>query len=374
MPIGLRQTEIELKLLEMRQSLVVRCYRQTGNWSIAEDLAQETILEALRQAHKVKRLAGVEAWIYAICQNICLRWRHKACREQLRHVPVEDSFHSLENPAAEILTNLDRVEITNLLEQAMDTLPPITREVLVQKYVENLRPKEIADRLGLNSGVVNVRMHRGKAMLRHFLLSDDAYMDKLGLTVSEGSEQTNIWCYLCGKSRLQGTVSIVQGMKRVTYECMNGCAQNPVVVAMGWGTKMLGESKGYRRMLDSIIQKSTEMYLLGQKRGYIDCTRCGLPAPLTIDISKPRSRPTAAMFRAPCNCGHIAWQYVSGLSMSFPQVQTFIQKHSRVRRMPAREVVCGGRRALLIRFESVLSSDSCECVIDASTLQLLRSV
>src|SRR5690242_5306995 len=70
-------------LVQERTSLVRFCTYLTGNPSIAEDLAQETLLEAWRNFHKFSASSSqnvdeqqthLHQWLFAIARNVCLRW------------------------------------------------------------------------------------------------------------------------------------------------------------------------------------------------------------------------------------------------------------------------------------------------------------
>src|SRR5688500_9180837 len=69
---------------EERARLVRLCTRWTGNRDAAEDLAQETLFEAWRQAHKLYAPRGRSAWLAAIARNVCMRWSRKEGREMAR--------------------------------------------------------------------------------------------------------------------------------------------------------------------------------------------------------------------------------------------------------------------------------------------------
>src|SRR3712207_5860250 len=76
---------LEHALQNERGRLVGLCARITGDVDAAEDLAQETLLEAWRNVHKVHDPSGYGAWLSAIARNVCLRWRHKQGRQE-RHL------------------------------------------------------------------------------------------------------------------------------------------------------------------------------------------------------------------------------------------------------------------------------------------------
>src|SRR3954451_22870934 len=67
-----------------RRRLVRLCERLTGDRHAAEDLAQETLLEAWRNAHKLHDPTGADHWLAAIARNVCLRWARSRGREPAR--------------------------------------------------------------------------------------------------------------------------------------------------------------------------------------------------------------------------------------------------------------------------------------------------
>jgi DNA-directed RNA polymerase specialized sigma24 family protein len=69
---------------ERRRRLVRLCATISGDAQAAEDLAQETLLEAWRNAHKLHDPSGADRWVAAIARNVCLRW----ARRRGRDVPV----------------------------------------------------------------------------------------------------------------------------------------------------------------------------------------------------------------------------------------------------------------------------------------------
>jgi RNA polymerase sigma-70 factor (ECF subfamily) len=72
-----------------RRRLVRLCAAMSGDREAAEDLAQETLLEAWRNRHKLRDPAGAERWLSAIARNVCLRWARRRGREASVHAAVE---------------------------------------------------------------------------------------------------------------------------------------------------------------------------------------------------------------------------------------------------------------------------------------------
>src|SRR5579859_7787283 len=84
---------LETSLALERARLVRLCAKITGDCIIAEDLAQETLLEAWRHIDNLRSQEKLPQWLSGIAHNVCLRWARKRGRD----------LHQLAEP----LQNLD---------------------------------------------------------------------------------------------------------------------------------------------------------------------------------------------------------------------------------------------------------------------------
>lgn len=174
-------TEINMSP-EERIRLVRLCAKITGNVDVAEDLAQETLLEVWRYEHTLRDPARRVQWVSGIARNVCLRWLRKR-RHDLSHLAqvqpdqVDQYISSamLEDTLAadfDIEVELERKELITLLDRALALLPLETRTVLIKRYIEESPLAEIAAELSTNVGAVAMRLQRGKLTLRRVLTSD----------------------------------------------------------------------------------------------------------------------------------------------------------------------------------------------------------
>ena len=156
--------------------LVRLCARLAGDASVAEDLAQETLVEAWRQRHKLRQPEGRARWLSAIARHVCRRWLSRQARRQF----------AWDCGAASTGDDLDadllRQERAALLDRALGTLPGATRELLVARYADDASPNDLAGRMGLSEGAVKVAVHR---LRRHFR---DVLVELIGETVSDPAD------------------------------------------------------------------------------------------------------------------------------------------------------------------------------------------
>ncbi len=198
---------------EERARLVHFCARITKNGDVAEDLAQETLLEAWRKEHTLRDAQRRGAWLFGIARNICLRWLCAHGRDTAHilhpHLGQQSVLPDLEDVLVDDLNveiELERKELIELLDRALSQLPVETRTALIQHYVEESPLAEIAAQLGMNASAVAMRLQRGKLVLRRALTKEMGQdMARYGAyATGDDWETTPLWCQSCGQRRLLG--------------------------------------------------------------------------------------------------------------------------------------------------------------------------
>jgi RNA polymerase sigma-70 factor (ECF subfamily) len=156
--------------------------RLTSQPEEAEDVLQETFINACRGAESFEGRSSLGTWLYRIATNTGLM---RLRRRKLDTIPLEPSPgedlqefwpHQFQdwswNPESMVITE----ELHQTMDQAIDTLPPSLRAVFVLRDLEGLSTHEAAEVLGLSPGNVKVRLHRARLMLREYLA---AYFDEV---------------------------------------------------------------------------------------------------------------------------------------------------------------------------------------------------
>lgn len=132
--------------------------------SIAEDLAQETLLTVWRKAAQFDpERASAAAWIFTIARN---RWVDIMRGDQRRgDGRIAEPLGSQTTPEDE----LSKLEVEARLRAALRTLPAEQSEILRLSYFEDRTHAEIAERLQLPLGTVKSRIRLANAHLRSAL-------------------------------------------------------------------------------------------------------------------------------------------------------------------------------------------------------------
>lgn len=139
--------------------IALRILRDTHQ---AEDLVQDSLVDAWRDLRALRDPALFDAWVTRILVRNCHRHAQRT-RSALRLMPF--LREETTNPTTEI-DERDR------LERAFGRLKPDHRLVIVLRHYLDWEPAEIADSLGLAPGTVRSRLHYALAALRAALEAD----------------------------------------------------------------------------------------------------------------------------------------------------------------------------------------------------------
>lgn len=141
-------------------------YRLTGRIEAAEDLTQQTFLQAADKLDSLRDPASARAWLFSILRNAFqMSWRKS------QRLPVESGPVDLDQlPADEDLPDIDGEQ----LQAALNDLSEDHRLILVLFYFDECSYCEIAEQLNLPMGTVMSRLSRAKGQLRARLLASQA--------------------------------------------------------------------------------------------------------------------------------------------------------------------------------------------------------
>jgi RNA polymerase sigma-70 factor (ECF subfamily) len=141
----------------------------TRNEHDAEDVVQEAYLRAFKFIDGY-RDGDARAWILTIVRRSCFTWLARNRPFELVAIDDDEAERRFAatpdtetpDPEAQLLQRLDAATLTSLIE----ALPPLFREVVVLREVEELSYKEIAEILEVPIGTVMSRLARARQRLQ----------------------------------------------------------------------------------------------------------------------------------------------------------------------------------------------------------------
>lgn len=152
----------EMEFARRCEALKPRLYRTAllylGGESQATDAVDEAIYKGFLARKKLRQPEYFTTWLTRILMNVCTA--------ELRRQRREQAVAELPETAQETFDALP-------LRQAVESLPPELRQVIVLRYFTGLTLAETAQALDLPPGTVSTRQRRALALLRLELTDEE---------------------------------------------------------------------------------------------------------------------------------------------------------------------------------------------------------
>ena len=144
-------------------------WRKVNDFHYAEEITQDTFLQAYKKLSTLKNPNQFAGWLYVIANRLCINWlqRHKPAMQSLEDTPVEEIeessyiHHVAEQREAEGTEH--RHEIA---EKLLSKLPESERTVMTLHYLGEMTAKEISKFLGVSVNTITNRLWRARKRLR----------------------------------------------------------------------------------------------------------------------------------------------------------------------------------------------------------------
>lgn len=149
-------------------------YLLLGDAETAEEVAQDSLLRAIRALDSFELGRPFEPWLGRISANCAHDARRRASRYPDQ---FDDDELGLSAGDDDLADEIARNSLSADLEQALAAINPDARAAVVMRHLLDYSPEEIAEIIGVSAGTVRSRIHRGLVALR--------------LALSESKELTN---------------------------------------------------------------------------------------------------------------------------------------------------------------------------------------
>jgi RNA polymerase sigma-70 factor (ECF subfamily) len=150
-----------------------------GNYDVAADLAQETFLRVYRNINRYSNIYQFSTWLYRIATNLAIdEMRYRKRRGQVFYNNVWDSSRTNESDQPEMQISdvrrgprdeFLRKESSQLLGDAIRSLPEKYRTAFIMKEIQELPYETIAQVLKCSPGTIKSRLHRARELLQRKL-------------------------------------------------------------------------------------------------------------------------------------------------------------------------------------------------------------
>lgn len=366
---------------------------------VAEDVVQETLVAAWQNLAHLRSPERFESWLDGICRNMSMRCvrtqsttdlhqrafsslqgEHVSLQPEQEPINASAPFDIVDPQSLDLAEELSRQDLAVLLDRAMGYLPATGRKAVEMHYLADLPQREVASQLGMTINTLEVKLHRARRQLRQVLQHEmRADAEAFGLLHSDelaqqGWRDTRIWCWICGKRRLQGFFEPqpggAVGLRLRCSGCSSVSKDDLINTAAG---VPFARIRSFRPALKRTLQTLPAAYLEGFTAGQQRCYMCGqlatlrgvepevLPAPFytrfNIVFICPTCGPMISSIFSFCLAYSAAFQFVMRRERCILEPETLIDYH--------------GRSAISASVYDLTSTERLTLILHRHTLQLL---
>ena len=144
-------------------------WRKIGDFQDAEEVTQDTFLQAYKKLSTLKNPHQFAGWLYVIANRLCLNWiqKQKSAIQSLEDTPMKEienaSYTHYESERRETAAGEYRLERAKKL---LANLPESERTVVTLYYLGEMTTKEISRFLGVSVNTITSRLQRGRKRLK----------------------------------------------------------------------------------------------------------------------------------------------------------------------------------------------------------------
>lgn len=148
----------ELLVRTYQRMIHALCYRMTGSLDEAEDLVQETFLQAYQHLEGFRAESRFSSWLYRIATNHCLNWRSRQARRRR-------AYEQWEPPQSVPAKH----QLSELVQESLMKLPAKQRAALVLTVYQGMNHAEAARALRCSEATTSWRVFAARRKLKRWL-------------------------------------------------------------------------------------------------------------------------------------------------------------------------------------------------------------
>jgi RNA polymerase sigma-70 factor (ECF subfamily) len=170
-----REDGFEELVRRYQRPIAAYVYRMVGNYDAALDLTQEVFIKVYGSLARYRSEYKFSTWIYRIAHNSAIDHLRRAGTGRMEELEqTSNETGAYEKPfASGALTpeqESERAERRAEIEEVVETLPPVYKELIVLRHAHDMSYDEIAEVTGLPLGTVKNRIFRAREAMRAELL------------------------------------------------------------------------------------------------------------------------------------------------------------------------------------------------------------
>ncbi len=155
------EISLEVFVRKYYPEILKYCYRILSGSSLAEDITQETFASFFKNLNRYEHYGKAKNYLYTIARNLCKNhYRHRT------ELALEEICQVSDVLEDEINVKLD-------MENALMKLPKDLKEILILRYFQDLKLREIAIILEIGLPLVKYRLKKAKEKLKKIIVEEE---------------------------------------------------------------------------------------------------------------------------------------------------------------------------------------------------------
>jgi RNA polymerase sigma-70 factor, ECF subfamily len=171
------QRAFELLIQRYNAPLFNFICRFLGDYDLACDVLQQVFLRFYTTLPKLGTKQPFKPWLFQVARNCCIDELRRKYRHAIHFSQLENSEGELiglcDIPDPEPLPEevAERRDVQALLQDAIESLPPKFRSVVILRYVSQMSFPEIGQVLAMPESTAKTYFHRAIALLRKTIIA-----------------------------------------------------------------------------------------------------------------------------------------------------------------------------------------------------------
>jgi RNA polymerase sigma-70 factor (ECF subfamily) len=142
-------------------------FRTIRNYHDAEDITLDTFVRCFKSLKSCDRTRKFSTWIYTIAHNLTIDFLRKN-KKNYKNIDDREieSMEIADAKSARPAVEYEKQEKLSRIEQALNQLPPIDREIVILFHKEEKSYQEISEILKIPETTIKTRLHRARLKLK----------------------------------------------------------------------------------------------------------------------------------------------------------------------------------------------------------------
>lgn len=155
---------LETLLENHLQKIYQACYRVCLDETNANDVTQNVVIKIIKNIWNFKQESNFSTWYYRIAYNESINFLNK----QKTSIQIDEIENKIIDEDTDFYS-LDKKEIKQDINQLINSLPVIDRNIILYFYFDELKIREISEIMNMNENSIKTKLSRIKKHLQPLL-------------------------------------------------------------------------------------------------------------------------------------------------------------------------------------------------------------